>query len=149
MSKTLPFLALAVALAGSATSAANAAEYTVKMLNKDSDGQAWQFEPAFLKIAPGDTVTFVPADKGHNSETTEVLVPDGSSPWKGKINENITVKYDQEGVYLYKCLPHAGLGMVGVIQVGDSQANLDAVEGAKLPGKGKVRLAELLGQVGN
>lgn len=127
---------------------ASAAEFEVKMLNKGSDGQTWQFEPAFLKIAPGDTVTFVPADKGHNSETIEALVPDGAEPWKGKINEPVKVTYNQEGVYAYKCLPHAALGMVGVIQVGESTANLEAAAAAKIPGKGKARLAELTAMVG-
>jgi len=27
------------------------------------------FEPALLKNAPGDTVTFVPTDKSHNAES--------------------------------------------------------------------------------
>jgi plastocyanin len=36
-----------------------AADHQVQMSNKDSEGRAMQFEPAFLKVAPGDTVTFV------------------------------------------------------------------------------------------
>jgi len=124
-----------------------AAEFQVQMLNKGTDGQAWQFEPAFLKVTPGDTVTFLPADKGHNSETISSTVPEGAEPWKGKINQPVTITYTQEGIYAYKCLPHAALGMVGVIQVGDSTDNLDAAKNAKLPGKGKVRLDELASQI--
>ena len=137
----------AVGVVASSVSA-SAAEYEVKMVNKGSDGRAWQFEPAFLKIAPGDTVTFVPADKGHNSETLQALVPEGAEPWKGKINQPVKVTYNEEGVYVYKCFPHAALGMVGIIQVGDSTANLDAAAAANLPGKGKARLAELIALVG-
>ena len=148
MKEFLATVAVAALSAVAPWVSASAAEFEVQMLNKDSDGQAWQFEPAFLKIAPGDTVTFVPADKGHNSETLEALVPDGAEPWKGKINEPVKVTYNQEGVYLYKCLPHAALGMVGVIQVGDSTANLEAVAAANIPGKGKARLAELTAMVG-
>jgi pseudoazurin len=125
-----------------------AAEFEVQMLNKGTDGQAWQFEPAYLKVAPGDTVTFLPADKGHNSETIISAVPEGAEPWKGKINEPVTITYTQEGIYAYKCLPHAALGMVGVIQVGDSTANLAAAMDTKLPGKGKARLDELTAQIG-
>ena len=65
------------------------------------------------------------------------------------MNQPIKVTYAEEGVYAYKCLPHAGVGMVGVIQVGESAANLDAVKNAKMPGKGKARLAELITQVRN
>ena len=149
MKKTCVSLALAALAAASLSTAASAAEYEVQMLNKDSDGQMWQFEPAFLKIASGDTVRFVPAEKGHNSEATANTIPEGAKPWKGKVNEPITVTYAREGIYVYKCLPHAGLGMVGVIQVGESNTNLDDVKNIKMPGKGMSRVAELIAQVGN
>jgi pseudoazurin len=126
-----------------------ATEYQVLMTNKDAEGQLWQFEPAFLQIAPGDSVRFVPTDKGHNTEATPKTIPEGANPWKGKINEPITIKYMREGIYVYKCLPHAGLGMVGVIQVGESTVNLEAVKNVKMPGKAVNRLAELIAQVGN
>ena len=87
------------------------------MLNKSSEGVVMQFEPAFLKIAPGDTVTFLPTDKGHNSESILDIAPEGAEPWKGKINEQITVTFAQEGLYGYKCQPHFGLGMVGLTGV--------------------------------
>ena len=47
---------------------AMAANFEVKMLNKGADG-AMVFEPALTKVAVGDTVTFIPTDKGHNVET--------------------------------------------------------------------------------
>ena len=139
-------ISLAASMVIAVAPAASAASYQVQMLNKDSRGETWQFEPAFLKVAPGDTVTFVPADKGHNSETLDGIVPEGAAPWKGSFNQPITVTYTAEGIYIYKCLPHAPLGMVGVIQVGDSASNLDAVSGANFPGKAKTRIAELISQ---
>lgn len=149
MNRKLSILLLATFAVGTPWTVASAAEYKVQMRNKDSSGQMWQFEPAFLKIAPGDTVTFVPTDKGHNSEVIEATIPQGAASWKGKFNEPITITYASEGVYVYKCLPHASLGMVGVIQVGESTVNLDAVKKVKVPGKGNNRLAELIAQVGN
>jgi plastocyanin len=53
-----------------------AADHQVKMVNKDSEGRVMQFEPAFLKIAPGDTVTFVATDKGHDSESIKDGIPE-------------------------------------------------------------------------
>lgn len=40
------------------------------------------------------------------------------------------------------------MGMVGLVQVGESAENLDAAQTAKLPGKAKTRMAELMAQVG-
>ena len=143
--KTTPFLA-ASALAGLVfgAPAAFAADHQVQMLNKDSEGRAMQFEPAFLKVAPGDTVTFIVTNKGHNSESILTLMPEGAEPWKGKINEEITVTFETEGFYAYKCQPHLGLGMVGLIQVGDAPAELDPAEVEKLPQRGEDRLLELI-----
>lgn len=127
---------------------ADSAEFQVQMLNKGSNGEVWQFEPAFLKISPGDSVTFIPADKGHNSESLSDVIPSGAGPWKGKPNKPLTVTYTQEGLYVYKCLPHVALGMVGIIQVGDSTVNLDSLRNADLPGKARERLDELAALVG-
>lgn len=121
-----------------------AADHRVEMLNKDSAGKGMQFEPAFLKIEPGDTVTFVPTDKGHNSESIPTLTAEGAEPWKGKINQEITVTFDTEGFFAYKCLPHLGMGMVGLIQVGDAPAELDPASVEKLPQRAEDRLIELL-----
>ncbi len=134
-------------IAGLLTTPAFAADHQVQMLNKGPDGQAMVFEPAFLAIEPGDTVTFVPTDKGHNSETIPGMLPEGAEGWKGKINEEITVTFEVPGVYGYKCTPHYPLGMVGVIKVGDETPNLEAAEAVKQPGKAAQRMDELLEQV--
>lgn len=126
---------------------ASAAEHEVRMLNKGPEGQPMQFDPAYLKIEPGDTVKFVAADRGHNAETILEMIPDKGETWKGKINEEISVTFNKEGVYGYKCMPHFAMGMVGIIQVGDDVSNLDAAETAKLPGRAKARMAELIAQI--
>ncbi len=128
-------------------SAAWAADHQVLMLNKDSEGRTMQFEPAFLRVAPGDTVTFVPQDKTHNSESIAKAQPEGAKGWKGKINEELSVTFDVEGFYGYKCLPHAGMGMVGLIQVGEPGAPDPAIANS-VPGKGKTRMQELIAQAG-
>jgi len=132
----------AIVLGFALTGSVSAAEFTVNMVNKDLTGRAMQFEPAFLKVAPGDVVHFVAVDKGHDSES--VTIPEGAEKWKGKISQSIDVTLTAEGLYLYRCTPHVGLGMVGLIQVGENPANLAAVQETKLPGKAKARLAELL-----
>ena len=92
-----------LALAGLALAAAPAAakEYQVKMLNKGSDGSLMVFEPAYLKVAPGDSVKFVATQKGHNAESLPGMAPAGATPFKGKIDEEFSVKFTKEGVYGY------------------------------------------------
>ena len=137
----------AVALAGLLLAAAPAAakEYQVKMLNKGSDGSLMVFEPAYLKVAPGDSVKFVAVQKGHNAETLPGMAPAGAASFKGKIDEELTVKFSKEGVHGYKCLPHVGMGMVGIVQVGKASNKADATAAAaKIPGLGKKKMAALL-----
>ena len=122
-----------------------AAEHEIQMLNQGLQGQRNWFEPAVVTAQPGDTVRFVPKDKGHNS--TSLVVPDGAKEWKGKLSEEISVTLDVPGLYAYKCTPHFGLGMVGLIAVGDPSVNLEAVKSARYPGKAKQVMAELLKQV--
>lgn len=134
-------LGAALVLAG----AASAAEIEVTMLNKGTKG-AMVFEPDFVKAAPGDTIRFVPTDKGHNVETIKGMLPDGAEAFKSKFNETFSVTLDKEGVYGVKCTPHYGMGMVALIQVG-SPVNIEEAKAIKQSGKAKAVFAELFGQV--
>ncbi|PZN59195.1 MAG: pseudoazurin [Proteobacteria bacterium] len=124
---------------------AQAADHQVQMLNKGEKG-AMVFQPAFIKAAPGDTVTFIPVDKGHDAESIKGMIPDGAEPFKGKMNEQITVKLEKEGVYGVKCTPHYGMGMVALIAVGEP-VNLEQAKAIKHPGKAKKVFGELLEEV--
>jgi pseudoazurin len=143
MNRTIAILALGAAVVFSG--AASAAEIEVKMLNKGEKG-AMVFEPDFVKAAPGDTVRFVAVDKGHNVEAIKGMLPEGATPFKGKINEEISVVLDKEGVYGVKCAPHYGMGMVALIEVGNP-ANVEEAQAVKHAGKAKTVFAELFGQV--
>lgn len=135
---------LAGALLGSAP--AGATEHVVKMLNKGAEG-AMVFEPSFLKIAPGDTVHFVATDKGHNVLSIEGMIPAGAAPFAGKMNEDVTVTFDQPGAYGFECKPHYGMGMVGLIVAGDP-VNLAEAKAVPQKGKAKKRFEQLFGSVG-
>jgi pseudoazurin len=143
MKLTATLLAASLAFSG----AAIAADHQIQMLNKGSDGELMVFEPAFVKVAPGDTVTFVPTDKSHNAESILGAMPDGAEAFKGKINQEITVTMEAPGLYAVKCTPHFPLGMVALVQVGDDAYNLDAVSSTKYPGKAAGRMALLLENV--
>ena len=137
-------------LAGAATaialaSPAAAADHVVKMLNKGKAGMM-VFEPALVKVAPGDTVTFIPADKSHNAESIAGMIPGGAMAFKGKMNQPLKVTFSKPGLYGYKCLPHYGMGMVGVVVVGKGGTNLVAAQKVSHPGKAKQVFAGLLSQ---
>ena len=145
MKNILAIFAVAVS-ALLASVAANAAEHEVKMLNKGAEG-IMVFEPNVVKVAPGDSVHFVAADKGHNVESIDGMIPDGAAPFKGEMNKDVTVTLDKPGIYGFKCKPHYSLGMVGLIVVGEP-VNKTAAAAVEQKGKAKKKFEDLLGQIG-
>lgn len=135
----------AVAVAGFLATGAQAGEHEVHMLNKGADG-AMVFEPALVRAEPGDTIRFVPTDKGHNAESIKGMIPDGADAFKGKIGKEISVTLDKEGVYGVRCKPHFGLGMVMLVEVG-KPVNEDAAKAAKLPKKAKARFDAIFAEI--
>lgn len=115
--------------------------HEVKMYNKDPDNPKARnvFIPALVKIQPGDTVKFISADKGHNSESIKGMLPEGAETWKSKVGKDFEITFSEPGVYGYKCTPHYALGMVGLVVVeGDGwDANLAAAQEVKQRGKSR------------
>ena len=141
-------LSAAFALSVLAAAPAQAKQWEVKMLNKGTSGGMMVYEPGFLAIQPGDTVKFVATTRGHNAESIAGMIPNGATPFKGRINEEIVVKFTRPGLYGYKCLPHLGMGMVGLIQVGKPVNKAEvAAAAAKLPGMSKKVMTQLLARV--
>lgn len=126
---------------------AYAANFEVHMLNKGADGAAMVFEPALTQIAVGDTITFLPTDKGHNAESIKDILPEGAETFKGAMGKEVIVTFTVPGVYGVKCAPHLGMGMVAAIVVGDP-VNIEAAKTAKLPGKPRERLDAALAGAG-
>jgi len=129
---------LAVLIMALMSTATFAQEHIVEMLNNGDDGMM-VFEPGFLKVEKGDTVKFLSTDMGHNSVST--YVPEGATEWNGRLNEEIVVTMDQEGVYIYKCTPHIALAMIGVIQVGNA-TNMDAANSSAKEMKSKFMMSQ-------
>ena len=103
------------------------ANHSIKMLNQGSSG-VMVFEPAYLKINIGDSVTFKSTDAAHNSASIPGMIPSSASSWNGGLSQDITVMFDVAGIYGYQCTPHSMMAMVGVIQVGDDKSNLDSAK---------------------
>lgn len=118
-----------------------AEEFEVQMLNQGTDG-VMVFEPSVLQIQVGDTVTFSPANPGHNSASMAGMIPDGAESWDSGMSQSVTVTFTEEGTYVYQCTPHLMMAMVGVITVGDPGANLDAVKGNAADAKSSFMMAQ-------
>lgn len=127
------------------TGFAAAADHEVKMLNAGAKGPM-VFEPDLVKAAPGDTITFVPTDPGHNVESVKGMLPDGVEPFKSGFNQPYRLTVGAEGVYGVKCTPHYGMGMVAVIAVG-APTNLEAAKAVKHPGRAGQIFGEALAAV--
>ena len=106
-----------------------AADHEVQMLNQGADG-VMVFEPAVLKIAAGDTVTFKATNPGHNAASMAGMIPAGAEAWDSGMSQDVTVTFTEEGTYVYQCTPHLMMAMVGVIAVGNAGTNLEAVKNA-------------------
>ena len=139
MRKTLAKVAV-IAMA-MAPFSVNAEEFEVRMLNKGEKG-TMVFEPDLVIAQAGDTVKFIPADKGHNVESIDGMRPDAVETFKSGVNEEFVLTLSEQGVYGVKCTPHYGLGMVALIVAGEP-VNLDAAMEVKQKGKAKKRFAEI------
>jgi pseudoazurin len=140
-------VALGIMLLGITANIGNSAEIEVKMLNKGSDGEKMVFEPALIVANVGDTVTFLPTDKGHMAASVKGMLPDGAEKFKGKTNKPVSYTVTVEGLYGVRCTPHYANGMVAIIAVGSSVDPEIFLKGIKVSKKAKVRFEELLGKI--
>jgi pseudoazurin len=143
MNMSMKSALVAAGLLGALSVPASAAEHIINMLNKGADGTAMVFEPSFVRAAVGDTVKFVPVDKGHFAVTLPGMWPEGVAAAKGKVNVEFVVTMDKDGLYGFKCTPHYAMGMVALVQVGTAPVT-DAVKAIKIPGPAGKRMEAAL-----
>ena len=123
--------------------------HVVQMKNMGTLG-AMVFEPSFLKINAGDSVLFEMTDQGHNAVT--VAAPAGSKPFDTRYEPSTKVTFDVNGLYLYKCAPHAMMAMAGIIQVSDANnkqemvAAIEQFESTVMMPNAKTRISDLFNE---
>ena len=143
--KTLSFYLIAFFTVFIVTNA-QAADITIDMLNKDADGNKMVYSKEVAKVAVGDTITWLPASKGHNVEM--IAGPEGATlPKKSKNGKVVSMTFEVPGIYYYWCTPHKGMGMIGLVVVGGDTSNKDDIAKAKALGKSKKKLKALLGEL--
>ncbi len=103
----------------------------IQQLSVNSSGAAnhqilvedFEFQPAVLTVAPGDTITFVWT--GSIPHTTTSDATSGPDSWdSGLLGQGATYQLvlNEEGSYPYYCIPHGGpggIGMAGTIHIED------------------------------
>ena len=97
--------------------------------------QGLKYSPLVSVIAVGDTVAWEKMGS-HDTQSLEGLVPEGSEMWHSSMGENYQRTFSQEGIYIYKCTPHWGAAMGGVIIVG-KPVNHEAIKAATVKGAAK------------
>ena len=143
--RILTTLGLLLALAFVLPTGVLAADVTVEMWNKDPEDKKRKmvFSQEIVVVEPGESVTWLATDKGHNVEF--IAGPEGwEAPKKSKVSKDVTLTFDTPGVYLYQCTPHKSMGMIAVVVVGDGDND---ISGAKVKGKSKKKLKEILEQL--
>ena len=118
-----------------------AADVAIEMLNKDADGNKMVFSEEVVKVDVGDTVTWLPSSKGHN---VEMISSPNKMKFKSKNGKEAKITFETPGIYYYLCTPHKGMGMIGLVVVGNDLSNIDDIAGAKAIGKSKKKLKTLL-----
>ena len=115
------------------------------MLNRDpEDGKRQMvFAPDLIRVPPGTTLRFLPTDRGHNTASTEGMLPEGTEPWRSKINDPFDLTLEIEGTYGFHCTPHLSMGMVGLVLVGDATVNFDAARAVRQRGRAAERYEDL------
>jgi pseudoazurin len=118
-----------------------AAEVAIEMLNKDANGNKMVFSQEVVKVEAGDTVTWRPSSKGHN---VEMISSPNKMKFKSKNGKQAKITFETPGIYYYWCTPHKGMGMIGLVVVGNDLSNLEEVASATARGKSKKKLKSLL-----
>ena len=94
-----------------------------------TENDSYSIEVAYIDV--GDTIEWLPKNKGHNEEF--LAGPDMDAlPNNSKINEFHSIFFKTPGVYLYGCTPHLNMGMLGLIVVDNDFHNLEKVNKVEL-----------------
>lgn len=126
------------------STSASAADMTIEMLNKDADGNKMVFSEEIARVDIGDIITWIPTTKGHN---VEMISSPNDMKLKSKNGKEVKISFDKAGIYYYWCTPHKGMGMIGLVVVGNDTSNIDQIAKAKAMGKSKKKLKKLLAKL--
>ena len=107
---------------------------------KFTENDSYSIEVAHIDI--GDTIEWLPKNKGHN---VEFMVAPDDIKFKSKMHKSAGYRFEVPGIYTYKCTPHVAAGMIGVVIVGGDISNIvEAREHKGYYGQSKQLILDLL-----
>ncbi len=134
---------LLLAAVTTATSAPVTPTVTVEMRTEGASGR-FRFEPALVWVTPGTTVRFVADSHIHGVRAIPGMLPEGVEPFAGGMGRPLVLRPTVPGVYGFKCSAHYGLGMVGLLVVGEPDpAQLARARAIRHPPAARVVFARL------
>jgi len=139
-------LLFSTALLFGSSVAAFAETVEVEMLNENDAGDRMVFGQELIRAEVGDVIRFVPTDRSHNAQSVKDALPEGQEAFKGKTNNEVEYLVTETGLTAVVCLPHQSMGMVALIVVGNNVSNAQQVLDARIPGKGKDKIAALVAE---
>lgn len=142
----MKLLSIIFALSATMCTSSIAANISVEMLNS-KNGEAIVYSDKLLRIKSNDIVTWKSANLGHNAEFIAQGYPASAADMHGKIGKDVSYAFEVPGIYVVKCTPHFGLGMIQVIVVNDNLSNLDQVRKLTFPGKSKPLAESIFAQL--
>ena len=119
------------------------AETVIEMLNQQGS-EMMVFSKKFIHIEPGDSVLWKATDKTHSVAFVKDGIPKGVPLFRSPFNEDARFVFNVPGIYVYKCVGHYGMGMIGMVVVGNDTHNLEQVEQLVLLPAAKKQLRNLL-----
>ena len=106
-----------------------------------TENDSYSVEVARIQL--GDTIEWLPKNEGHNVEF--LAGPEISAlPQNSDMDVRHSVVFTVPGIYLYGCTPHANMGMLGLVIVGNDIHNLESIKKTRLSSVGLSVLRRLL-----
>lgn len=139
-------LLFSTALLFGSSVAAFAETIEVEMLDENDAGDRMVFGQELIRAEVGDVIRFVPTDRSHNAQSVKDALPEGQEAFKGKTNNEVEYLVTETGLTAVVCLPHQSMGMVALVVVGNDVSNAQQVLDARIPGKGKDKIAALVAE---
>ena len=145
--KSLAIGTAAGVLLGVGLAAAERAQLTVDQVTDFSASSAsgmFRFAPDMIRVAPGETVTFLNSRGSHTVKAQKGFWPDRVEPVDIAGQTRADVTFDQPGIYGVTCARHGKYGMVMLVAVGDAApTEEDFARGAVLPASDRAKAGYL------
>lgn len=95
--------------------------------------EMFKFDPQVVRIAPGDSVTFLNSMADHTVHSIPQIWPEGVEEIHFDNKPQSRVVFDQQGVYGITCARHGQYGMVMLILVGKPEVKALEAAASQIP----------------